>query len=79
VNASDGEAIRIAKVGDIVRVGVYAQDGGLSAGEDPRVAPGLKNVADGPQHGSNFVQRQVYHTYADTGRLMASHKPLTLN
>jgi hypothetical protein len=58
-NASDGEAIRIAKEGDIVRVGVYAQDGGLSAGEDPRVAPGLKNVADGPQHGSNFVQRQV--------------------
>eukprot|EP00802_Teleaulax_amphioxeia_P000976 Tamp_00977.p1 GENE.Tamp_00977~~Tamp_00977.p1 ORF type:complete len:1600 (-),score=387.37 Tamp_00977:221-5020(-) len=57
--ASDGEAVRVAQEGDLVRVGVYPQDAGLATGEPPRTAPGLKNIQDGAQLGSNFVQRQI--------------------
>ena len=49
----------VAKEGDLVRVGIYPQDGGVSAGGLPENPPGLKNVQDGPQHGSDMVQRQV--------------------
>ena len=54
-----GDSVKLAAEGDLVRVGVYAQDRGLGEGGVPVSAPGLKNVADGPQHGSNFVQRQL--------------------
>lgn len=52
----------------MIRVGVYPQDGGLSAGMLPTTAPGLKNVQNGAQHGSNFVQQQLdglMHTFDD--------------
>jgi len=56
---TQAEAAVVAKVGDLVRVGVYPQDGGVSAGGLPENPPGLKNVSDGPQHGDDMVQRQI--------------------
>lgn len=44
---------------DSVRVGVYPQDTGLARSEAPRMQAGLKNVQDGPQHGTEYVRLQV--------------------
>ncbi|KAJ1489671.1 hypothetical protein T484DRAFT_1885461 [Baffinella frigidus] len=58
----DGIAVRIpvAAHGDTVRVGVYPKDGGLRAGNAPKMEVALRDHNDGPQHGSNFVERQMH-------------------
>ena len=57
-SAGDGETF--AREGDMVRVGVYPQDAGLHAGEQPRMAADEKNKPlGGPACGDAYVQRQL--------------------
>lgn len=53
------ERVPVARPGDSIRVGVYPQDPGLLAGDKATEQAGLRNVQDGPQHGSAWVEQQV--------------------